>query len=539
MLRDANNGAIPWADGVDGTAILTSTWEPTGIIDIVVRSNGYASSLKQFDGAERQHLLEGNGSVTLSPGKIIELHLNFPDGMIWPKGAVPEVYFDSCNKQVWATKQPSSHKYFPDFDSNMLNVKSGESGKFSFRITRDEPAFDVFIHIPGFLQCFSAGPFKASDIKDGALAIDVPKPANLEVNFDPGSGDDKTRDFKSPIYRIMEKVPNARLNIVLLEDTPATKPLRLYDFSPGEYIVYLDTTPANPTSLQLNEFDPGSFSDWKKVTLQAGLKEKIDFKYVPFDPNAFHGDRTALIQFEAFNGKPAEGRQVKVDYVDPHYNFVPVFSGLVPENGEVTISNLNASPALHVGVCNNPDPYLVWIDGQQLGHFGFRGSKQTEHFEFRCPAQAGDVVPDIELLNLTNGKTIHLSDFRGKIMLLDFWATWCGPCQDALQKLDKEVAEHMDDWKDQLVVIPISIDDEAKTAEPHFANRGWSHLHTYWSGADGKVGWQAPALQAFGSHTIPTGVLIDREGKIIWLGNPANDEHAKQLRMNIEKALGQ
>ncbi len=82
-------------------------------------------------------------------------------------------------------------------------------------------------------------------------------------------------------------------------------------------------------------------------------------------------------------------------------------------------------------------------------------------------------------------------------MLLDFWASWCGPCQPGIEKLDKEVADHTDEWKDKLVIVPISIDDDAETARPHFANHGWNHLDVYWTGNDENKGWKAPAARAF------------------------------------------
>lgn len=129
----------------------------------------------------------------------------------------------------------------------------------------------------------------------------------------------------------------------------------------------------------------------------------------------------------------------------------------------------------------------------------------------------GMAVPEIEFTSLDGEKKMKLSDLRGKVVVLDFWATWCGPCQEPMAKLQTLWQEHPD-WKDRVAIVPLSIDDTIDIVRKHVDQRGWTNTFNVWAG-DG--GWQSAPAKTFRVTSVPTTYIINDQGKIIKAGHPA------------------
>ena len=300
--------------------------------------------------------------------------------------------------------------------------------------------------------------------------------ASVNIHFDPGNVD--KLPFQSVSCRVLWKIPGGGDSMIPIDEHKSqTVKLdwRATDLKPGDYVVDVRTVPkpdvgiVSHTAVE-NEphsgINPGAYFDQRIVSLKPGQIARVDFPFTPFDPNANRGNRTAVVRVEKPDGTPAAGSKIRVGYFDGHYGALPVFSGEVPASGEIRLERVTDRKSLLPGW--NRGDYSVRTEDRLIGFFAFAGRDPVERFVFHLPLKAGDAAPNVELFDIAAGKRVRLGDLRGKVVCLEFWvATWCGPCQEAMEKLNTLAEEHADDWKDRALIVPVSIDENAEIAKKH------------------------------------------------------------------------
>jgi len=139
-------------------------------------------------------------------------------------------------------------------------------------------------------------------------------------------------------------------------------------------------------------------------------------------------------------------------------------------------------------------------------------------------ARVGGPAPDVTGRDV-NGRSVRLSDLRGYVVLVDFWATWCEPCKDTIPLYEKLYAERS---KDRFVVVGVSEDDPSVDLKAFADKRGMTYL--VWR--DDKYA----IYNAFGAFQLPAAFLLDRNGRLVRRWDGFMPVNASEIEAEIEKA---
>ena len=182
--------------------------------------------------------------------------------------------------------------------------------------------------------------------------------------------------------------------------------------------------------------------------------------------------------------------------------------------------------ALHAltGASNSLEPAKLEELYNQLTPV-WKGSTASKNLAARINATKalaiGKIAPDFVQPD-TLGNNVSLKDFRGRYVLIDFWASWCGPCRAE----NPNVVSAYNKYKDKgFTVLGVSLDREGAKDKwidaIHKDNLTWTHV------SDLKF-WDNAVAKQYGIQAIPQNFLLDKEGRIM-AANIKGDEFLKKL----------
>ena len=138
----------------------------------------------------------------------------------------------------------------------------------------------------------------------------------------------------------------------------------------------------------------------------------------------------------------------------------------------------------------------------------------------------GDKAPDFTV-EMVDGSKIQLSKLKGKVVLVNFWATWCPPCREELKHVQKQIIDHFK-GKD-FVFLPISRGEKKEVVEAFRKKMNY----TFPMGLDP----QQTIYKKYASNYIPRNFVVGKDGKVIYTSVGFTPEEFKEMIEVINKAL--
>ncbi len=291
------------------------------------------------------------------------------------------------------------------------------------------------------------------------------------------------------------------------------------DFTPRDWADYqgdylIRGVPPGPVTVTVHL--TGYAPELKQVEVNAARTTQLDIQ--------LHEGALLMGIVKTESGKPVAG--ALVDTVRWRGSGTLGLRSMTAPDGTFVMENVPKDAFEVVVTARRSGRVVAMVKGGEGKPYEFTVPDPAVDIESNAQAKlrVGDTVPPLTMTTL-GGKVIKLSDFRGKTVVLDFWATWCGPCLTDLSHL-LEIHEKFKNRKD-FAIIAVSLDFDEKTLRGFIERRKLTWTHVF-----GEAAGAQKAADRCGVRAIPAVFIIGPDGKII-----ATDVRSQDIVKKSEQAL--